>query len=533
MSSGVGRASALLASGTIVSRLLGFARTFVLTILFVGSTNIVGNAFTVSNQMPVSLYALIGGGLVSAVLVPQTIRASRGADGGEAYVNKLVTIAVLAIGAITVVLTLAAPLLMRLTISDQATYEIAVPLAYWAMPQIFFLGMYAVLGEVLNARRRFGAYTWAPVANNVVSIATLVLFLAVFSTVAPGRVDPLPFEQSALLAGGTTLGLVVQALVLVLAWRGAGLRYRPDLRWRGVGLRATGEAVGWTFAMLVLTQAAGFLQTFVATSASTEDTASAFALQTSWLLFMLPHSIVTVSLATAFYPRISEAAARGDTAAVRDDLSTQLRIVLLVMGAATVMLLTASLPVMAFFSEGAAQTRAVAPVLVAYLVGLIPFTVLYLVQRCFYALADTRTPFRFTLAQLAVVVPGLLLCFLLPAAWKAAGIALVISIGTAVQVVVAAALLRRRIGRLVDPHLAAGIRRILLAAAPSLVAGVAVLALLGGFGDGWILSSRIGGLVGAVSIAAAVALVYVGVLALTRAPELRLVVDTIRARIQR
>ncbi len=127
MSSGLGRASALLASGTIVSRVLGFVRSFVLTIVFLGQVNIVGNALTVSNQMPTSLYALIGGGLVSAVLVPQTIRASRGADGGVAYINKLVTIAVVAIGSLTVLLTLAAPLLMKLTVSDQHTYDAAVP----------------------------------------------------------------------------------------------------------------------------------------------------------------------------------------------------------------------------------------------------------------------------------------------------------------------------------------------------------------------------------------------------------------------
>ena len=88
---GVGRASALLAAGTIVSRLLGFVRTFVLTVVFIATTTYAGNAFTASTQMPTSLYALIGGGLISAVLVPQTIRASRGADGGASYVDKLVT----------------------------------------------------------------------------------------------------------------------------------------------------------------------------------------------------------------------------------------------------------------------------------------------------------------------------------------------------------------------------------------------------------------------------------------------------------
>jgi putative peptidoglycan lipid II flippase len=539
MSTGVGRASALLASGTIVSRMLGFARSFVLTIVFLGTINPAGNALTLSNQMPTSLYALIGGGLVSAVLVPQTIRASRGADGGAAYINKLVTIAVVAVGGLTVLLTIAAPLLMRLTVSDDTTYAIAVPLAYWSMPQIFFLGMYAVLGEVLNARKRFGAYTWAPVANNVVAIAVLVLFLGVFGTVPADRTTALPPAQTALLAGGTTLGLVVQALVLALVWRRAGLSYRPDFRWRGVGLRATGQAAGWTFAMLVLTQAAGFLQSFVVSTASSPTTASSTALLNAWLLFMLPHSIITVSLATAFYPRMSEHAAEGDTAAVRDDLSTVLRLVLITMGAATVVLVAAALPVTAIFSGAtqyltiAQQTYAVAPVLIAYVLGLLPFTVLYVVQRGFYALADTRTPFRFTITQLLVVVPGILLCLLLPLEVRAAGIALVISIGGTLQLVVATRLLRRRLGPLLDPHLAAAVRRVVIAGVPALVVGLAVLALLGGFSSGWPVQSRLGGFGAAILVAAVCGLVYLAVLALLRAPELRLVTDVVRSRIRR
>jgi putative peptidoglycan lipid II flippase len=533
VSSGVGRASALLASGTIVSRVLGFARTLLLTIVLSGQSTVIGNALTISNQMPTSLYALIGGGLVSAVLVPQTIRASRGADGGVAYINKLITIAIVAIGSLTVVLTVAAPIVIRLTASNATTYAVAVPFAYWSMPQIFFLGMYAVLGEVLNARKRFGAYTWAPVANNVVALATLGLFLAVFSAVPNDAAAPLPPLQSAILAGGTTLGLAVQALTLALVWRRAGLHFRFDFRWRGVGLRATGQAAGWTFAMLVLTQAAGFLQVRVADAASELGTASNFALSNAWLLFMLPHSIITVSLATAFYPRMSEHAAEGDTAAVRDDLSTSLRTVLFAIGLAAAVLLAGALPVSAIFSHSSEEARATAPVLIAYVLGLLPFTALYLVQRAFYALGDTRTPFRFTVAQLVVVVPGILLCSLLPHQWIATGIAGVISVGGTVQLVVAVALLRRHLGRLMDPHLAGTIRRVAVAGFPALVAGVLTLAAVGGFSGSWATSDRWGAALASVLVALACTAVYAGAMAALRAPEIRLATGLVRARIRR
>ena len=536
--SGIGRASALLASGTVVSRLLGFVRVFVLAIAIgnVGST--VGDAYQSATLVPSSIYALIGGGLLSAILVPQIVRASTAADRGQAYVNRIVTIAVIAFAAVALAATLLAPVLMPLYVPPPGPGQpdgrpLAIAFAYWSLPQVFFLAMYAVLGEVLNARGRFGAYTWAPVANNVVSIATLVAFLVVFGTVPVHRVVPLPPGEGALLAGGTTLGLLVQALVLALVWRRAGLAYRPDFRWRGVGLRATGQAAGWTFAMLVLTQAAGFLQTRVASGPSGADSPSNLALQNAWLLFMLPHSIITVSLATAFYPRMSEHAAEGDTAALRDDASTVLRIVLLVIAGATAALLAAALPVTAFFSSTAAQAHAAAPVLIAYLLGLLPFTVLFVVQRCFYALADTRTPFRFTVAQLLVVVPGILLCLLLPDRWTATGIAAAISVGAVVQLIVATVLLRRRLGPLMDPHLTATVRRCLLAGLPALAVGIGALALVGGFSDGLATASRLGGLVGALVVAAAALLVYVGVLALLRAPELGLVTGLVRSRLRR
>jgi putative peptidoglycan lipid II flippase len=263
------------------------------------------------------------------------------------------------------------------------------------------------------------------------------------------------------------------------------------------------------------------------------------ALLNAWLLFMLPHSIITVSLATAFYPRMSEHAAEGDTAAVRDDLSTVLRLVLITMGAATVVLVAAAIPVTAIFSGTtphltiAQQTYAVAPVLVAYVLGLLPFTVLYVVQRGFYALADTRTPFRFTITQLLVVVPGILLCLLLPLPVRAAGVALVISIGGTLQLVVATRLLRRRLGPLLDAHLAGAVRRVVVAGVPALLAGVAVLALLGGFSSGWPVQSRLGGFGATILVSAVCGLVYLAVLALLKAPELRLVTDVVRSRIRR
>src|SRR5690606_17747876 len=157
----------------------------------------------------------------------------------------------------------------------------------WCMPQVFFYAVYALLGEVLNARKVFGPYTWAPVVNNLVLIATYVAFGLAFGF-DPAHQDPASWSpaQIVLLAGGATLGIAVQCLVLTLFWKRTGLTFRPDFHWRGVGLRATGKSAGWMFGMVVVTQLTIVVQTRVASLAGEEDPSTA-VLNTAWLLFML------------------------------------------------------------------------------------------------------------------------------------------------------------------------------------------------------------------------------------------------------
>ncbi|WP_375401151.1 murein biosynthesis integral membrane protein MurJ [uncultured Amnibacterium sp.] len=526
---GIGRASALLASGSIVSRALGFARIAVLAaaIGVVGSPG--ADAYQTATIVPNSIYAIIGGGLLTAVLVPQIVRASRDADGGAGYINKLTTIALIGLGAVAIVATALSPVLMQLFGVRGDALPLATAFAFWSLPQIFFLGLYTVLGEVLNARRSFGPFTWAPVLNNVVALATLGSIVLLFGA-NPGRsVQQYSPGLIALLAGGATLGIAAQALVLTLAWRRAGLTYRPDFRWRGVNLGATGRAGAWTFGMLIATQVAGAVETNIANIAA--GTSSVAVMSTSWLIFMLPHGIITVSLITVFYPRMSEHAASGDLAAVRADVAQAVRILLLVVVAADAALLVAALPFARFFTDSAAQAGAMAAVLIGYLVGLLPFTLLFVVQRAFYSLADTRTPFLFTMAQVVVIVAGVLACSALPTGAIAAGIALVVTLATTIQLAIAAVLLRRRLGGLGGRPVVAATARYLLAGAVAAGVGVVLLILLGGFDDGFAVASKGLGLLTTALIGLTVAVVYTAVLLALKSPELGVAIDLIKARI--
>jgi putative peptidoglycan lipid II flippase len=531
--SGVGRASALLASGTIVSRILGFAKAIVIAFAIgnVGSAS--ADAYAVSTIVPSSIYAIIGGGLLSAILVPQIVRASRAPDGGNAYVNKLVTLGLTGFLIVGVVATLAAPLLVRLFSSNKLDVGLATSFAFWSLPQIFFLGMYALLGEVLNARKAFGPFTWAPVANNIVGIAAVLTFVALFGADASRTGDQWSPGMIALFAGGSTVGIAAQAFLLFLFWRRVGLRFRPDFAWRGVGLSHAGKAAGWTFGMLVAGQVAGLIETNIATLASSEGPGPA-ALGNAWLIFMLPHSVITVSLVTAFYTRMSEHATREDLPSLKSDISVALRSVALAMVFASVALMVVSLPFARVFNAPFQDVQLMAAVIIAYVAGLVPFGLLFVVQRSFYALADTRTPFVFTMVQVVVVIAGVLLCAFLPARWIGVGIAAVVSLAGTVQLLLAAWLLRRRIG----PGAGRGMTRSLLtdlaAVVPAAAVGLGVLYLLGGTSaDGFALSGLVPAILTMAVIGAAMTSVYGGSLVALRSPDLAPVLSRVLGRLKR
>ena len=527
------KASTAIAAGTLVSRLLGFVNATVL-IWTIGSQNPGANAFGLANTLPSNIFALVAGGLTSAVLVPQIVRAAGHHDGGQAFVNRLLTLAITTVFGITVVVTLAAPLLIPLytaqgdqkALGGQAGLELAIALAFWCLPQVFFYAMYAILGEVLNARHVFGPFTWAPVANNVVLISTLLTFGAVFGT-DPEHRDPSSWspEQIALLGGGATLGIAVQMFFLLLFWRRTGLKYRPDFRWRGVGLSSAGKAASWTFGMIVITQLTIVVQTRVASLAGPHDPSIA-VLNTAWLLFMLPHSILAISIATPYFTRMAGHAHQGDLGALRADLSSSLRTILLLVTGAGAAIAAAALPFGAFFGNAdPAQTVGISSVLIAYLIGLVPFSSMFVLQRAFFALGDTRTPFFIQLVQGITVTLVLLgvAVFIAPAAPGQVGVsvAFATTIASTVQATVLALVLRRRIHGIDGRRVLARIAIFVAAAVLALAAGVGVLALLGGFTRGFAVASPSGAFISIAIVGAVVLVVYASLLLLVRVPELR------------
>jgi murein biosynthesis integral membrane protein MurJ len=538
---GLGRASALLAAGTMVSRVLGFVKTFVLAAAIGQSGSDAANAFAVSNQLPNSVYTLIAGGLLSAALIPQIVRATKHPDGGQKYIDKIVTIGVSVFLAVTVIATIGAPILVGIYSQQSAgggkgfsdsTTALAVAFAFWCLPQILFYALYSLLGEVLNARQVFGPFTWAPLLNNVIAIGGLVVFIALFGTRAENS-DPLDWTPTkiAVLAGTATLGVAVQAGFLVLFWRRAGLTYRPDFRWRGVGLRTTGTAAGWLFLMILVTQLAGVVQSRV-TSLGTG--AANATLQNAWLLFMLPHSIITVSIATAYFTRMSHDAERGDLGAVRRNLSLSLRIVGLFTVFASVALMVVAFPFARLYEHAFGDVTAMAEVLLAYMPGLVLFSMLFIIQRAFWAMHDHRTPFLMQLVQSILFVIGALAVQALPGSLIGIGVAGVTTLAGCTQTIVALVIVRRRLGGIEGPNVTRSHVQFVIAAIIAGVAGLVVANFFGAFqASGFAMTDITSAGITVVLTAGVMTVVYFTALVVAKNGEIRSAVDLLRARLRR
>ncbi len=537
---GLGRASMLLASGTVVSRVLGFISAIILA-RTLGTVGAGADTFALANQLPNNIYAIVAGGVLSAVLVPHIVKAGLDKDGGQSFINKIVTLGFLIFLAVAVLATLLAPALVALYAQSGGDggrgfspeeIALAVAFAYWCLPQILFYALYSLLSEVLNARKVFGPFTWAPALNNVVAMTGLVAFGLLFPGADTANAMVWTPSMVAVLAGSATAGVAAQAFILFLFWRRAGLSFRADFRWRGVGLGNTGRAVSWMFGMILVAQIAGVFQANVASLAAGGDAPSLAILRFSWLIFMLPHSVVAVSLATAYFTRMSTHARDGNRAAVRGDFLESVSRIGFFMVLASVGLIVVSLPFARQFGGEPESIRAMAIVIASYALGLLAFSVLFVVQRVFYALEDTRTPFFLQVLQATLFISLALGVSTLPVTQIAVGLALSASIAGTVQTLVAIVVLRRKLGGLSLRPLVFSLSQFLLAALPSSGAGVALLTAFGGAdGAGYLTESALWSALVMAVITLTMVVVYGGTLLLLGNSDARAVAGPLLRRL--
>jgi putative peptidoglycan lipid II flippase len=538
------RSAAVMAAGTVLSRLLGFVRIALLAAAI--GTALRGDIFTAANTIPNSLYILLAGGVFNTVLVPQLVRAIKNHDdGGQDFTNRLLTFGFVVLAVVTVGCVLLAPAIANLYMpeelkdpsraSERASMVMFVRLC---LPQIFFYGAFVLVGQVLNARRRFGPMMWAPIANNIVACASIVIFLMIYRT---GDHPPTYSHGEELLLGlGHTFGIAVQLLVLLPYLRASGHTFRPKFGLRGTGLGHTARLGIWTVLFVAVNQVTLVVVTRLAIAGSASDDPGAkaglFAYSTAMLIILVPHGIVTVSLATAALPQMSALAADGDMTELERLSARSVRQTLAIVVPAAAAMVAFAYPIVTVitgYGSGKNNLTLMSYTLMTLALGIVPFTIQYFQLRTFYAFEDTRTPFflQCVIAATNIAAAVIGVRVLLDAEHlRFSGVVLGAAYALAylVAVLMSRPVLRRKVPRVPGAGIGLPLLAMVIAAVLGVGAGRAVLWVLGQAID-W--SGPIGAIL-QLAIAAAVMLpVYAGVARVLRIHEVNDVVSIVTSKL--
>ncbi|WP_445155738.1 murein biosynthesis integral membrane protein MurJ [Arthrobacter sp. Hor0625] len=549
---GEARSSAVMAAGTLVSRFLGFGKTWMLgAALGLGST--VTDTFINANNLPNLIFLLVAGGVFNAVLVPQIIKASKGPDRGADYISRLLTLAVVVLLSLTLLVTLLAPWVIELTTQGYSPQQksLAVTFAFWCLPQIFFYGLYALLTQVLNANGAFGPAMWAPILNNIVAIAGLGMFIWILGANAenPHTLDSWGPFQTFLVAGFSTIGVVAQTAILLVPVFRLRLGLRPRFGWRGVGLGQAAKLSVWTLATAAAGQLAFLYVMRIATIPGAErlrleragDEAAAAVLpgnavlEVASQLYLLPHSIIALSLATVLFNRMTRASQDGNRAELRGALSHGLRTMAVATVFGALALFALAGPLGMFFSGGDKQDGVMLAQTLTILALSTPFmSANFMMSRVFYANEDARTPFFIQLVLALVNVVAAFFIQFLPFDQIIFAIAILYTGGNILSVMVSAFFLRRLLGHLDGPRVANSYIRMGYAALGSAVAGAGALWLMGSYqADGFAWSSRLAALVTIIVVGPVMLGVYFVLLKLLRVTELQDLLQPLLGRLGR
>lgn len=538
-SGGILRSGAIMAVGTLASRVTGFLRTAVIVTAL--GTGLLGDAYNTANTIPNQVYDLLLGGILTSVVVPLLVRAKeRDRAYGERYEQRVFTVAVIGLGALTVVAILCAPLFIDVLAGsyDGDQRRVAVLFAQFFLPQIFFYGVGAFAGAILNTRGSFGAPMWAPVLNNIVVIAVGGTFLAITT----GRVDPSSISdgQLLLLSIGTTGGIVLQTVALWPSLRRVGFRWRPRFDFQRGEIGEVGRMAGWTLLYVVFTQAGLAVVTALANRAGTlaakQHLGAGYGYApyfNAYQLFQLPYAIVGVSVITALLPRMSRFAAEGKTADVRAAFSSGLRLSsVIIMPAAALMLVLGPEITTVLFAHGntsSADALVIARIMQMFAIALVPFSTYQLMLRVFYAHGDTRTP---ALVGLVSVTSNIIMAFtaysVLGLKWVVIGIAGGFAVTNMVGAFTCWLVLRRKLGGIDGRRIVGGHLKLLVAIWPLIGFAYATRTVTDAAGD---TANLLPALIALVVGSAGGGLLYLLFARLMRVDEVQTAISTFTSRL--
>ncbi len=478
-----------MAVGTTLSRITGVGRVIALTLALGGGG--FADAYNLANTTPNIIYDIVLGGVLSATFVPvfvDYLTTRRNKEAWEA-ISAVVTVTITVLVAATVVFFVLTPSIIHLyTVSNHRAdvhqqQGVAIFLLRWFVPQLACYGLIAVFTALLNARGKFATPMFVPIANNLVVIGVLLWFHALVPHPSLAAVNA-SHRGLVLLGIGTTLGVVVQAALLVPSLLRSDLHLRFLWQPANQAMRTITRLAGWTFGWVVANQVALVVVLALADGAKVPGAVSSYTY--AYTFFLLPYGVVAVSVMTAVTPSLSARWATGDLAGFRHRMAFGLRGILAIIIPSAVGMLILAHPlidlVLAHGAETSANADSTAAALAMFALGLPGFcTFLYLV-RVFQSMQDTRTAFRLYLVENGL---NILFALALVGPLGVRGLALSLSIAYSAAALLGLAVLRNRVGGLGGPELTTPVTRVLGASAVMAVATVLALSVSGsssGFG---------------------------------------------------
>jgi len=390
-----------------VSRATGFVRVVVVAAVL--GTTFLGNTYQSANTVPNIVFELFAAGALQAVLVPALVaRFDRGDDdGAERLAGSVLGLTLALLGGLAVLGALASPLVMRALVSgvedpairaDQVSLGTTFLLIFLPQVLVYDVGMIAT--AVLHARGRFALPAIAPAVNNVVVCSAYGAFWWLRRDEGPGL--DLDALEIAVLAGGTSFGVVAFCALPIVGARRTGFRFRPNLDRSDPALRALARQGGWAALFLAMTQV--LLAAVLVLGNPVEGGIVGY--QVAFTFFLLPYALFALPVLNTLFPEAARRSQAGDLAGVALTVERGVRAIafFVLPVAAALVALAGPLTSLALFGEtGAEGAELVRRALVGFAPGLIGYGLFYFLTRILYALDDSRTP---ALVHGAVVALG-------------------------------------------------------------------------------------------------------------------------------
>lgn len=410
-------------SGTFISRILGFVRSFLIVYLL--GTGLIGDAYNVANVIPNTIYLMVVGSTFNAYFLPELVKRRRNGQDFDQYANQLLSISLVGFIFITLLAYPAAPLILKLssTFTKHSANNLALVLLYYFLPQIAFYALYAILTQICNAVKQFSIILWAPVVNNVIVIAALL-------TLLPGKNHILNIYHNNLLIAyigiTTTLGVIAQTLILLFSLKSSGMRYKFQLRYNLISFKEVLSIGSWSILFTLTNQIYAMLLSKLTTAVNSKIALrysggiGYTSYMNSYLILMVFHSLVIVTLMNRVQPSIIHVLKKKESL-LSVLYSLEKIICILIVPVATYLLFFGEFTMRFLFSHGNAPViaQSIGHILQMMSIGLVPYSLQFLYLRYFYMHQNLKQPFFINLAIACFENLSIYLAYLFPPLlWK-------------------------------------------------------------------------------------------------------------------